>query len=43
MWVCVLLSRHLARTDGWRDPRLAEERRAAGKELARRTGKRRAA
>jgi DNA-3-methyladenine glycosylase II len=43
MWVCILLSRHLARTDGWRDPRLGRERQAAGRELERRTGKRHAA
>jgi DNA-3-methyladenine glycosylase II len=36
MWVCVLLSRHLARTDGWHAPGLARERAAAGRELARR-------
>jgi DNA-3-methyladenine glycosylase II len=43
MWVCVLLSRHLANAGGWRDPRFGRERQAAGRELARRTGKRRAA
>jgi DNA-3-methyladenine glycosylase II len=37
MWVCVLLSRHLARTDGWRDKRLAGEREAAGRALVRRS------
>ncbi len=26
MWVCILLSRHLSKTSGWRDPRLAKER-----------------
>jgi DNA-3-methyladenine glycosylase II len=31
MWVCVLLSRHLARTGGWRNPRLGQERQAAGR------------
>jgi DNA-3-methyladenine glycosylase II len=39
MWVCVLLSRHLAKTSGWRDPRLGRERQAAGRELARRSRK----
>ena len=43
MWVCVLLARHLARTDGWRAPGLARERAIAGTKLARRLGKRRAA
>ena len=38
MWVCVLLSRHLAKTDGWRAPALARERAAAGRTLARRAG-----
>jgi len=37
MWVCVLLSRHLARTDGWHAPGLARARAAAGRELARAT------
>ena len=37
MWVAVLLSRHLARTDGWRAPELAKERAAAGRTLARKT------
>jgi DNA-3-methyladenine glycosylase II len=37
MWVAVLLSRHLARTDGWRAPGLAGERAAAGRSLARET------
>lgn len=36
MWVCVLLSRHLARTGGWRAPTLVRERAAAGKALQRR-------
>jgi DNA-3-methyladenine glycosylase II len=36
MWVCVLLSRHLARTAGWRAPELARERAVAGRKLARR-------
>ncbi len=40
MWVCVLLSRHLARSGGWNAPGLAEERAAAGKSLARRTATR---
>lgn len=30
MWVCVLLSRHLARVGGWQAPGLAKERAAAG-------------
>jgi DNA-3-methyladenine glycosylase II len=33
MWVCVLLSRHLAREGGWRAPGLARERAAAGRRL----------
>ena len=37
MWVCVLLSRHLARTGGWHAPGLARARAAAGRELARAT------
>jgi hypothetical protein len=36
MWVCVLLSRHLARVGGWKTPGLAAERAAAGRALARR-------
>jgi DNA-3-methyladenine glycosylase II len=36
MWVCVLLSRHLARTEGWRHPGLARARAAAGRDLSRR-------
>jgi DNA-3-methyladenine glycosylase II len=36
MWVTVLLSRHLARTDGWRAPELTRERAAAGRAGARR-------
>ncbi|MDB4987453.1 MAG: DNA-3-methyladenine glycosylase [Myxococcaceae bacterium] len=40
MWVCVLLSRHLARTDGWRAQHLPRERAAAGKALAQKTRKR---
>ncbi len=36
MWVCVLLSRHLARTDGWRAPGLARARASAGRRIARR-------
>ncbi|HWZ87925.1 MAG TPA: hypothetical protein VNW92_03720 [Polyangiaceae bacterium] len=39
MWVCVLLSRHLARAGGWHAPGLARERQAAGRELARRTAR----
>jgi DNA-3-methyladenine glycosylase II len=38
MWVCVLLSRHLARVGGWRAPGLARERELAGKRLARAVG-----
>jgi DNA-3-methyladenine glycosylase II len=37
MWVCVLLSRHLARAGGWHAPGLARERAAAGRKLAART------
>lgn len=37
MWVSVLLSRHLARTSGWRSPKLSEERAKSGRALARRT------
>jgi DNA-3-methyladenine glycosylase II len=37
MWVAVLLSRHLASTDGWRAPELAKERASAGRALARKT------
>jgi DNA-3-methyladenine glycosylase II len=37
MWVCVLLSRHLARTDGWHAPGLARARAEAGRRLVRRT------
>jgi DNA-3-methyladenine glycosylase II len=37
MWVCVLLSRHLARAGGWNAPGLAKERAAAGRRLAART------
>jgi 3-methyladenine DNA glycosylase/8-oxoguanine DNA glycosylase len=33
MWVCVLLSRHLARVGGWSAPGLAKERAAAGRRL----------
>jgi DNA-3-methyladenine glycosylase II len=36
MWVAVLLSRHLARTDGWRAPSLGRERARAGRALSRR-------
>ena len=36
MWVSILLSRHLARSDGWHAPELARERAEAGKALARR-------
>ena len=39
MWVCVLLARHLARSDGWRDPRLPGERTAAGRALSARLRK----
>jgi DNA-3-methyladenine glycosylase II len=34
MWVCVLLSRHLARAGGWNAPGLARERAQAGRRLA---------
>src|SRR5215472_15722171 len=37
MWVCVLLSRHLARAGGWHAAGLARERAEAGRRLARRT------
>jgi DNA-3-methyladenine glycosylase II len=37
MWVCILLSRHLARSGGWHAPGLANERAAAGRRLAGRT------
>jgi DNA-3-methyladenine glycosylase II len=37
MWVCVLLSRHLASSGGWHAPSLARERAAAGRTLAQRT------
>lgn len=37
MWVCVLLSRHLARTGGWNAPGLAKERATAGRKLSART------
>jgi DNA-3-methyladenine glycosylase II len=37
MWVCVLLSRNLARTGGWNAPGLGRERAAAGRKLATRT------
>ncbi len=37
MWVSVLLSRHLARTGGWRSPALAREREIASRALSRRT------
>ena len=40
MWVCVLLSRHLARSGGWHAPSLARERTLAGRELAKRTTRR---
>jgi DNA-3-methyladenine glycosylase II len=42
MWVCVLLARHLGKTDGWRNRGLGRERLEAGRELARRNRKRRA-
>ena len=35
MWVCVLLSRHLARAGEWNAPSLGKERAAAGRRLAR--------
>jgi DNA-3-methyladenine glycosylase II len=34
MWVCVLLSRHLARAGGWNAPGLSRERAEAGRRLA---------
>lgn len=37
MWVCILLSRHLASVGGWHAPGLAEARARAGRTLARRT------
>jgi DNA-3-methyladenine glycosylase II len=37
MWVSVLLSRHLARTDGWRQPEMAGQRRSSGRATARAT------
>jgi len=37
MWVCVLLSRHLARVGAWHAPTLAAERAAAGRALAKRS------
>ena len=40
MWVCVLLSRHLARTSGWHAPELAQQRAAAGRQLAQQTRRR---
>ena len=42
MWVCILLSRHLARAGGWNAPGLARERAAAGRKLATRTRRERA-
>jgi DNA-3-methyladenine glycosylase II len=35
MWVSVLLSRHLARTDGWRQPEMQRQRRSSGRALER--------
>jgi DNA-3-methyladenine glycosylase II len=37
MWVCILLSRQLARAGGWNAPGLDKERAAAGRRLAART------
>lgn len=38
MWMCILLSRHLMRSGGWKRPGLADERRASSKRpLSRRT------
>ena len=37
MWVTVLLSRHLARTDGWRAPELAQQRAEASRAIAKQT------
>jgi DNA-3-methyladenine glycosylase II len=39
MWVCVLLSRHLARTNQWRSPLLNRERAASGAALNRKLQK----
>ncbi len=39
MWVCVLLSRHLARTGQWRSPSLNRERAASGAALNRKLQK----
>ena len=38
MWVCVLLSRHLAKSGAWRAPGLTKARANAGKALERRLG-----
>jgi DNA-3-methyladenine glycosylase II len=40
MWVCILLSRHLARDGGWHAPGLARERAVAGNALERRVASR---
>ncbi len=40
MWVCILLSRHLSRVDGWRNPELPRERAKAGQRLRARTTRR---
>lgn len=40
MWVCVLLSRHLAKTAQWHAPSLRRERATAGRALARATASR---
>ncbi len=37
MWVCILLSRHLARAGKWHDPAFARERAVAGRRLTRQT------
>lgn len=37
MWVSILMSRHLAHSDGWRAPELARERAAAGQRLAKKS------
>lgn len=39
MWICILLSRHLARTDKWRAPDLRRQRVASAKALTRKLQK----
>jgi DNA-3-methyladenine glycosylase II len=43
MWVSILLSRHLARTGGWRDAKLTLERAESGRRLVRHVSRRGAA